>query len=50
MAVRYEADFFVGRRVTVLASAHVVVPVIKDLLHPQSVLDVGGDLPVFQPV
>jgi SAM-dependent methyltransferase len=37
----YGADFFVGRSETVTRSAAVVVPVIVDLFHPQSVLDVG---------
>jgi len=41
MSVTYGADFFCGRRELVLASAHVVVPVIKRLLRPQSVLDLG---------
>jgi SAM-dependent methyltransferase len=37
----YGADFFVGRRETVLASANVVAPLVADLVAPLSVLDVG---------
>jgi SAM-dependent methyltransferase len=37
----YTYDFFVGRSVTVVQSASVVVPVLKELLSPESVLDVG---------
>lgn len=37
----YGPDFFVGRRETVLLSASVVVPIVCELLHPASVLDLG---------
>ena len=41
MSVTYGADFFTGRRELVLASARFVVPVLKRLLRPRSVLDLG---------
>ena len=41
VAVTYSGDFFQGRRELVLASARFVVPVLKRLLRPQSVLDLG---------
>jgi len=37
----YGPEFFVGRSATVTRSAAIVVPVIVDLFHPQSLLDVG---------
>ena len=41
MTVVYDAEFFAGRRESVLRSARVVVPVLVDLFQPVSVLDVG---------
>ena len=37
----YAPEFFVGRSETVTRSAMVVVPIVRDLLAPQSVLDLG---------
>lgn len=37
----YDQSFFAGRSETVALSASVVAPVVKDLLAPRSVLDVG---------
>lgn len=37
----YDETFFAGRSETVTRSAAVVVPVLKDMLSPLSVLDVG---------
>ena len=37
----YGPEFFVGRSETVVRSAAVVVPILVDLFHPQSVLDLG---------
>jgi len=41
MTSLYQPEFFAGRRETVTLSASVVVPIICELLEPQSVLDVG---------
>ena len=41
MTVVYDAEFFAGRRESVVRSARVVVPVLIDLFNPESVLDVG---------
>ena len=41
MVELYGPEFFVGRSEMVARSASVVVPIIVDLFHPQSVLDVG---------
>lgn len=41
MSELYQADFFAGRSATVTRSAAAVVPVLRDLLAPRSVLDVG---------
>jgi SAM-dependent methyltransferase len=37
----YDETFFAGRSETVVRSAEVVVPVLKDMLAPLSLLDVG---------
>ena len=37
----YDKSFFAGRSETVALSASVVAPVVKDLLAPRSVLDIG---------
>ncbi len=37
----YDTEFFAGRSGTVMASAAVVVPVVKQLVDPRSVLDIG---------
>ena len=37
----YDTEFFVGRSETVSASAYTVVPIVCELLAPQSVLDLG---------
>ena len=37
----YGPEFFVGRSETVTRSAAIVVPVLVDLFHPQSLLDLG---------
>lgn len=40
----YTPEFFVGRSETVTASAQVVVPVVCEILQPESVLDLGCGL------
>ena len=37
----YGPEFFVGRSHTVTLSAFVVAPIVRDLLEPESVLDIG---------
>ena len=37
----YGPEFFVGRSETVMRSASVMVPVLVDLFHPRSLLDIG---------
>lgn len=41
MSVVYDQEFFAGRSETAVSSASVVVPVLMDLLQPESVLDAG---------
>lgn len=40
-ATLYGPEFFVGRSETVTLSASVIVPIVRELLDPRSVLDVG---------
>lgn len=41
MSTIYNEAFFAGRSETVARSASIVVPVLVDLFHPTSVLDIG---------
>lgn len=39
--VFYDQKFYEGQRANSSASAHLVIPLVKDIVDPRSVLDVG---------